>query len=490
MVGSEPDLQILVRLADQAARVKSSRRKETKNALIINCLTGHTVDRALVQMGGGQGSGGEAHPIPIAIVLADDDAGRGDADDVPVAAVASPAPSPEKAPSIQSSESGPDNNPATHHHQLRVGSASSTSTSAPSHSPCPEVAELKHLRHLVTKNVPLTKTQAERAKRLIATIVNGPHAHCLADSSLNLAPPNKPSWPPHGIGPNTPIRVRLHAAQTLITNLQYNHTEELYFTNNKDRPTRRVMDTAKSIVREGMPIRCVEAVFVAIFLTAGWHDVERIPLRMRSKVIDDDGVEHSHAHIVLLIRERVREDASNCRNQKGNCHNPTVRYGALGTSRRSELAYVPLDKTSLSAVLEHYRAGYAKWRHRLDGIKIGLPVDHDVDSANPVCWRHVAVDIGKTDSDWSAALAELEAHDAACCGGGGGTRVHFDKWRCDGRLWSSRDGDRRRREGGWHARASTAQAGHRRNGSFSAPSSPVKSPGGPRTPRSARAAAY
>jgi hypothetical protein len=338
--------------------------------------------------------------------------------------------------------------------------------------------------------VPLTKTQAERAKRLIATIVNGPHAHCLADSSLNLAPPNKPSWPPHGITPNTPIRVRLHAAQALITNLQYNHTEELYFTNNKDRPTRRVMDTAKSIVREGMPIRCVEAVFVAMFLTAGWHDVERIPLRMRSKVIDDDGVEHSHAHIVLLIRERVREDASNCRNQKGNCHNPTVRYGALGTSRRSELAYVPLDKTSLSAVLEHYRAGYAKWRHRLDGIKIGLPVDHDVDSANPVCWRHVAVDIGKTDSDWSAALAELEAHDAACCGGDGGTRVHFDKWRCDGRLWSSSDGDKRRREGGWHARASTAQAGHRRNGSFSAPSSPVKSPGGPRTPRSARAAAY
>jgi hypothetical protein len=184
-----------------------------------------------------------------------------------------------------------------------------------------------------------------------------------------------------------------------------------------------------------------------MFLTAGWHDVERIPLRMRSKVIDDDGVEHSHAHIVLLIRERVREDASNCRNQKGNCHNPTVRYGALGTSRRSELACVPFDKTSLSAVLEHYRAGYAKWRHRLDGIKIGLPVDHDVDSSAPVCWRHVAVDIGKTDSDWSVALAELEAHDAACCGGGGGTNVHFDKWRCDGRLWSSRDGDRRRREG-------------------------------------------
>ena len=121
-------------------------------------------------MGGGQGSGGEAHPIPIAVVLADDDAGRGDVDDVPVAAVASPAPSPKKAPSIQSSESGPDNNPARHHHQLRVGSASSPSTSAPSHSPCPEVAELKHLRHLVTKNVPLTKTQAERAKRLLSLI--------------------------------------------------------------------------------------------------------------------------------------------------------------------------------------------------------------------------------------------------------------------------------------------------------------------------------
>ena len=250
--------------------------------------------RAL-EMGGGHGSGGDAHVIPVAVVVADDDPPGDRADDVPVAAVASPAPSPKKAPPTNS------------------GAPTSTSSApSPRASPCPEVAELAHLRRLVAKGVPLTVAQATRARRLIAALVQGPHSSRLADASLDLAAPAKPVWPPPGgVGPNTPIRARLRLAQDLITALQYNHTDALtYFTVNKDRPTCRVMDTARDIIRHGLPIRCVEAVFLAMYLTAGWKEVERIPLRMRSVVVDNEGVERSHAHIVLLIRERALDDGA------------------------------------------------------------------------------------------------------------------------------------------------------------------------------------
>ena len=448
----------------------------------------HPRTARVLEMGGGHGSGGDANAIPVAVVVADDDPPGDRADDVPVAAVASPAPSPKKAP--------PPNSGA---------------------SPCPEVAELAHLRRLVAKGIPLTVAQAGRARRLIAALVHGPHCSRLADASLNLAAPAKPVWPPPGgVGPTVPIRSRLRLAQELITALQYNHTDAVtYFTVDKARPTCRVMDTARDIIRHGLPIRCVEAVFLAMYLTAGWKEVERIPLRMRSVVVDNEGVERSHAHIVLLIRERALDDGAvrdnrviasknrvdetsssdgdeNRIDRTPSVFGRSIRYGALGTSRRDELAYVPFGAPTLSAVLEHYRAGYAKWRHRLVGVKIGLPVEHDPRSPSPVCWRHVAVECG---TNWDEAMRTLESHDARCCGGGAGTRRHYDKWRCDGQMWTndvdSSDARRRERESGWSGRSGGWDAGGRRaGGGFPVASSPVKSPGGRRAPsRSARAAA-
>lgn len=449
----------------------------------------HPRTARVLEMGGGHGSGGDANAIPVAVVVADDDPPGDRADDVPVAAVASPAPSPKKAP--------PPNSGA---------------------SPCPEVAELAHLRRLVAKGIPLTVAQAGRARRLIAALVHGPHCSRLADASLNLAAPAKPVWPPPGgVGPTVPIRSRLRLAQELITALQYNHTDAVtYFTVDKARPTCRVMDTARDIIRHGLPIRCVEAVFLAMYLTAGWKEVERIPLRMRSVVVDDEGVGRSHAHIVLLIRERALDETGAVRDNlvdeasKGRVDETdrsngdetpskgrSIRYGALGTSRRDELAYVPFGAPTLTTVLEHYRAGYAKWRHRLVGIKIGLPVEHDTRASSPVCWRHVAVECGS--DGWDDAMRTLEAHDARCCGGGVGTARHYDKWRRDGQMWTDDDADdhsrhharRSERESGWSGRSGGGDAGGRRaaGGGFSVASSPVKSPGGRAPSRSARAAA-
>lgn len=55
---------------------------------------------------------------------------------------------------------------------------------------------------------------------------------------------------------------------------------------------------------------------------------------------------HVHRHIVLLIRERA-----------------TGQFGALGISRRKELAYKELRYNSCSDVLADYRRSYEKWWH-------------------------------------------------------------------------------------------------------------------------------
>ena len=72
--------------------------------------------------------------------------------------------------------------------------------------------------------------------------------------------------------------------QEYITAFQYNHTPNTYFDQNKQRPLCRILSTARDIVRQGLPIKCVEAVFLALLLTAGWKDLDRIPVGFKTCV--------------------------------------------------------------------------------------------------------------------------------------------------------------------------------------------------------------
>ncbi len=44
------------------------------------------------------------------------------------------------------------------------------------------------------------------------------------------------------------------------------------------------MDTAREVLREALPIKCIEAVFLGGLLTAGWEDLQRLPLGFKSAV--------------------------------------------------------------------------------------------------------------------------------------------------------------------------------------------------------------
>ena len=52
-----------------------------------------------------------------------------------------------------------------------------------------------------------------------------------------------------------------------IEKLQYNFTGVNYFDIRKNRPMTRILETAREITRQALPIKCVEAVFLAAYLT-------------------------------------------------------------------------------------------------------------------------------------------------------------------------------------------------------------------------------
>lgn len=56
---------------------------------------------------------------------------------------------------------------------------------------------------------------------------------------------------------------------------RYNYTGEDFFVKKKDRGFRHVTSTAKLVIREALPIQCVEAVFVGAYLTADMAQVNQ-----------------------------------------------------------------------------------------------------------------------------------------------------------------------------------------------------------------------
>eukprot|EP00250_Pteridium_aquilinum_P028945 c38161_g1_i1 orf=150-623(+) len=107
-----------------------------------------------------------------------------------------------------------------------------------------------------------------------------------------------------------PVRARLKVIQQYISSFDYKQSPQTSFNSHKSRPLARIMDTAKMMIYNPQPIKCVEAVFLALYLTAGIPDADRIPLGFKSELHGQ-----VHQHIVLLVRYNSK-------------------YGAFGISRQ------------------------------------------------------------------------------------------------------------------------------------------------------------
>ncbi|POM67812.1 Hypothetical protein PHPALM_16117 [Phytophthora palmivora] len=176
--------------------------------------------------------------------------------------------------------------------------------------------------------------------------------------------PEPPELKLPSFGPKVPMKTRLHAIQNLISSLEYNYTGTLYFDVNKNRSFKSIANTAKEIIKEGLPIQCLEAVFLGAYLTAGMSNLERFPISFKTTAGSS-----THRHIVLGIRHQQQ------------------KWGALGLSRCDKLMNKDLKFDSLSELVLDYCREFQKVYHKVVKVNVGFPFSHDIHSSERVEWR-------------------------------------------------------------------------------------------------------
>nr|XP_033807561.1 tubulinyl-Tyr carboxypeptidase 1 [Geotrypetes seraphini] len=176
--------------------------------------------------------------------------------------------------------------------------------------------------------------------------------------------PNVPTF-----SPTSPVPERLEAIQMYIRDLQYNHTGTQFFEIKKSRPLTGLMDVAKEMIKEALPIKCLEAVILGIYLTNGIPGIERFPISFKTHFSGN-----FFRHIVLGV----------------HCGG---RFGALGISRREDLMYKPAAFRTLSELIFEFETAYQRCWHALKKVKLGQYVSHDPHSVEQIEWKHSVLDL-------------------------------------------------------------------------------------------------
>eukprot|EP00794_Sanderia_malayensis_P009855 gene9855-10866_t len=180
-----------------------------------------------------------------------------------------------------------------------------------------------------------------------------------------------PSLP--STNPSMSLLQKLEGIQNYMNQLQYNHTGMQFFEVKKCRSISGLMEVAKQIIKESLPIKCLEAVILSIYLTTGMTELQRFTISFRSQF-----GKNSHRHVVL-----------------GLCTLTGSNFGALGMSRRGELMYKPLNFKSLSNLILDYIQAYEICQHRVKKVKLSLPIVHDLKSCERINWRYLSLSISK-----------------------------------------------------------------------------------------------
>ncbi|KAB1259001.1 Tubulinyl-Tyr carboxypeptidase 2 [Camelus dromedarius] len=182
-------------------------------------------------------------------------------------------------------------------------------------------------------------------------------------------------------------RQKVHSPQ-LVLYRGYNHTGTQFFEIRKMRPLSGLMETAKEMTRESLPIKCLEAVILGMYplsdasfvfldsdclryLTNGQPSIERFPISFKTYFSGN-----CFHHVVLGIY----------------CNG---RYGSLGMSRRAELMDKPLTFRTLSDLIFDFEDSYKKYLHTVKKVKIGLYVPHEPHSFQPIEWKQLVLNVSK-----------------------------------------------------------------------------------------------
>jgi tubulinyl-Tyr carboxypeptidase len=166
----------------------------------------------------------------------------------------------------------------------------------------------------------------------------------------------------------TAIIENVRRIQAYIESFEYNYTGKPFIRMNKSKGALHVFNVSKQLIKEQLPIQCVEAVFLGTHLTAPMARLDRVPLSFKTKFVHGT----VHRHIVLAIRYEGK-------------------WGALGISRRDKLMNRPISFTSLADLVLNYRESYEECYHQLLTVYIGLPMPHNQYIDQPLKWRATKV---------------------------------------------------------------------------------------------------
>ena len=188
---------------------------------------------------------------------------------------------------------------------------------------------------------------------------------------------------------------QVRKVQAYIEQFQYNYTGKPFIRMNKSRGVSHIHNVSKQLIKESLPIQCVEAVFLGTTLTSGLEELTRVPLSFKSKFVKGT----VHGHIVLALKA-------------------DGKWGSLGISRRSSLMNKPIKYNSLAELVEEFSRSYEACYHKLLTVYIGLPLPHDKFVDHPIKWRATKIRVyGKPPGEtaerldgFAAAMPRLYEH--------------------------------------------------------------------------------
>ncbi|RLN49907.1 hypothetical protein BBJ28_00011520 [Nothophytophthora sp. Chile5] len=167
-------------------------------------------------------------------------------------------------------------------------------------------------------------------------------------------------------------------------------SEELHDAWQKNRSFKSIVNTAKEILKEALPIQCLEAVFLAAYLTAGLPHLERFPISFKTKAGSS-----THRHIILAV------------------HYQQHKWGALGLSRCDKLMNKDVKFDSLSDLVLEYCREFQNVYHKVVKVNVGFPLSHDIHSSEKVEWRVLNLPVDTTNWTEVAKHFDMFAKEAA-----------------------------------------------------------------------------
>ena len=253
----------------------------------------------------------------------------------------------------------------------------------------------------------------------------------LSTVAADARPPSpSPHFPPPSPPPPLPTLVSLHPTLSIHSHLDLYLTSLHSFLSSftykttpgpehtpfiqsiKSQPLRVVTHTAERIIAAHLPIKCLEAVVIAIHLThtiTGNRDwrLTRFPLRFHSTCSG-----HRYWHIVLLLQltwvgfTETASPSSTPRRGKAGVEGRGSRFAFISLSRHPPLSFSPFSHSSLSSLCTAIRAEYHRIGHHVLHVTVGLPLDGLSDrSKEPLHWHFLSIPLPAAQLDALPPLA-------------------------------------------------------------------------------------